>query len=93
MILLSIILDNCLYNICKEIENLIKLDHHHIVNIYEYYLYSDRIFIVMEYLKGGELFDIINKFPTYLTENNIRKIMKDLLEAVAYMHSKNFGKI
>ena len=72
---------------------LIKIDHNQIVNIYEYYLYTNDIFIVMEYLDGGELFDKIVSDTKYLTENSIRKIMRELLEAVAYLHSKNIGKV
>jgi serine/threonine protein kinase len=70
---------------------LINIDHVHIVNIYEYYLYTKDIFIVMEYLNGGELFDKIMSEKHNLTENSIRKMMREILSAVAYLHSKEIG--
>lgn len=79
------------YKLCSEIEMLISMDHNNIVNIYEYYLYRDQVFMVMEYLEGGELLNVIQNNPELLSENNIRKIMSDILSAVAYMHSKNIG--
>ena len=70
---------------------LISVDHMHIVNIYEYYLYNKDIFIVMEYLNGGELFDKIISEKNQLTENSIRKMMKEILGATCYLHSKGIG--
>lgn len=77
--------------LCREIELLIKIDHNNIVNIYEYYLYTHDIFIVMEFLDGGELFKKIVQDTKYLTEMSIRKIMRDILGAVAYLHGQKIG--
>ena len=79
-------------DLCKEIELLIKIDHRNIVNIYEYYLYTNDVFIVMEYLNGGELFDKIIEDQNYLTENYIRKMMKEIIGAISYLHAQNIGK-
>lgn len=43
----------------NEIEIMKSLDHPHIIKIYEYFIDYSHIFIVMEYLEGGELFDKI----------------------------------
>lgn len=47
--------------ILKEIKILKKLDHPNIVKIYEYFENLNYFFIVMEYLGGGELFEMIVK--------------------------------
>jgi serine/threonine protein kinase len=70
---------------------LIKIDHINIVNIFEYYLYTNDIFIVMDYFDGGELFNKIVQDTKYLTERSIRNIMKDILGAVAYLHGQDIG--
>lgn len=54
-------------------------------------MYTNDIFIVMEFLDGGELFNKIVSDKKYLTENSIRKIIRELLGAVTYLHSKNIG--
>lgn len=84
--------DSDLMTLCLEIELLISVDHQHIVNIYEYFLYNQDIFIVMEYLSGGELFHKILQDQANLTENSIRGFMRNILSAVAYLHSKKIGR-
>lgn len=47
---------------------MMQLDHPNIVKLYEYFLTNKAIFIIMEYLPGGELFDKIIKSKNF-TEN------------------------
>jgi len=49
----------------KEVDIQKNLDHPNIVKIFEYFENSNYIFIVMEYLSGGELFDKILKQKTF----------------------------
>jgi len=44
----------------EEIKILNKLDHPNIVKYYETYLDKKYIYLVMEYIDGGELFDKIS---------------------------------
>ena len=62
------------------------------MQIYEYYMYTHDIFIVTEFLTGGELFQKITQEKSSLTENVIRKTMKQILSAVAYLHANQIGK-
>ena len=41
----------------NEIEILTKTDHPHIMRIYEYFKTEKYIYLISEYLEGGELFD------------------------------------
>lgn len=67
------------------------MDHPNIVKIHEYYIYIHDIFIVMEYLNGGELFYKITQNRNDLTEMFIQKVMRELISALSYMHSINIG--
>lgn len=77
--------------ICKEIDLLIKIDHINVVKIFEYYLYTSDVFIVMEYLEGGELFYRITQDKKSITVDLIQSIMTQLLSSLAYMHHHNIG--
>ena len=54
-------LQNHLTAIQEEIEILTKLDHPNIVRYYETYIDEKYIYLVMEYIAGGELFEKITK--------------------------------
>ena len=71
--------------ILQEIEFLKTLDHPHLVRIYEYFEDAKRCYIVMEYCKGGELFDEILKRQKF-TERSAVVIMQQLLSVVKYLH-------
>lgn len=68
---------------------MIKIDHPNIIGIYEYYIFTNDLFISMEYLSGNTLFEQITQNKDHLTENTIRHITQQLLEAVNSMHSNN----
>ena len=72
----------------KEIEILTKLEHPNIIRIIEYYTDDINYYIIMEYIEGGELYDVITKFQT-LTESKAVYIMKQILCAINYLHSFN----
>lgn len=77
-----------LNNLNNEIKILKILDHPNIVNLYEIYQDNKNIYLITEYLEGGELFDLILK-TKHFNENIAAKIMKQVLSAVAYCHNKN----
>ena len=62
-------------------------DHPNIIKLYEVYESTKFIYIVMELLKGGELFDRIMSGGIF-SEKIIAKIMFKLLGALEYLHSK-----
>lgn len=49
------------HKIKKEIDIMKTLDHPNIVKIFEHFKNKNFIFIVMEHLEGGELFEMILK--------------------------------
>ncbi len=43
--------------------------------------------MVMEYLKNGSLLELLRKHKA-LSEDKVKGIMKDVIEAVSYLHKK-----
>ena len=74
----------------NEIAILKQLDHPNIVSLYEVYSDNDFIYIVTEYLTGGELFDLVNNRKLF-DEKAAAKVMKQILSAVSYCHHKNIA--
>ena len=73
-------------NIMNEIKVLKKIDHPHIMKIFEYYEKHGHLYIVTEYMSGGELFDRIESEESF-SERDAAHFMKQILKAVAYLHS------
>ena len=76
-----------LEDLLSEISILSKLTHPSIMQIYEIFEDNVNIYIVSEYCKGGELFDIISKKGSF-TEKEACIIMKQILSAVCYSHQR-----
>ncbi|KAH0790481.1 CAMK family protein kinase [Histomonas meleagridis] len=71
----------------REIRTLQVLgDQKHITELYEVIDSGDRIWVVMEYAAGGELFDFV-KAKAPLVESDAREIFRPIVRVVAYMHS------
>ena len=64
-----------------------KLDHDSIIKLFEVYESDNHIYLVLELLNGGELFDRIVRKGQY-NERDACSLLKNLLSAVSYMHSK-----
>jgi len=70
----------------REILIMKKLKHPHIIPLIEVFEDKEQIFLVLEMVKGGELFDKIVERGNY-TEQDASNIVKQILEAVQYLHS------
>ena len=72
----------------REVQILQGLSNPRIVNLHAVHRTKQWVFLVMELVKGGELFDVIVSNKT-LNEVEAKYIFRQLLEGVGYMHSKN----
>ncbi|KAI8082751.1 kinase-like domain-containing protein, partial [Halteromyces radiatus] len=70
-------------SICEEFAT--ELKHKNIVQIYDVISDEECIYVVMEYVQGGELFDRI-KQDQKLTEPLARRWFREIVEAVSYIH-------
>ena len=68
-----------------EISIVSKLSHPSIMEVYEVFEDTKKVYIVSEYCKGGELFDIISKKGNF-SEKEACIIMEQLLSGICYSH-------
>lgn len=71
----------------NEIKVLRRLKHSNIVQLLETYEDKNKVYLVMELVTGGELFDRIVEKGSY-TEKDASDLIRQILEAVDYMHSQ-----
>lgn len=74
----------------KEVEFMSFNTHKYIVEIYGYYCSPEMLTIVMEYLEGGMLFDLLHDNPgvsTKLTYLDRLRMARHITIAVAFLHS------
>ncbi|KAI3676374.1 hypothetical protein L1987_85980 [Smallanthus sonchifolius] len=73
-------------NVKSEIDIMRRLRYPYIVKLYEVMATKTRIYFVMEFVKGGELFEKVEKGR--LTESLSRKYFQQLISAIGYCHSR-----
>lgn len=71
----------------NEIRVLKRLDHVNVVKLLEAYESRACVYLVMELVTGGELFDRIVEKGSY-SEKDAADLIKQVLSAVAYMHEE-----
>lgn len=71
----------------REIRTLKLLKHSNIVRLYEVLASKSKIYMVLEYVNGGELFNRIAS-KGKLSEAQGRKIFQQLIDGVSYCHRK-----
>ncbi|KAL8597835.1 protein kinase, AMP-activated, alpha 2 catalytic subunit [Nucella lapillus] len=69
----------------REIQNLKLFRHPHIIKLYQVISTPTDIFMVMEYVSGGELFDYIVKHGR-LKEAEARRFFQQIISGVSYCH-------
>jgi calcium-dependent protein kinase len=72
----------------KEIQILRRIDHSNVIKMYEVYESELYVHLILEYLKGGELFQQIQRKGVY-SEKDAAIAIKCLLSALAYCHERN----
>ncbi|CAN8064192.1 unnamed protein product [Agarophyton chilense] len=75
-----------------EIEIIKSLDHPHLVKTYDVFRskLEKKIYIVMEFVSGGELFSrIVNDAGNLIKEGDGIRISRNLLSAVKYLHDRD----
>ena len=65
-----------------------SLDHPTIVRLYDFIETNDCFYLIMELMKGGDLFDRIGCKKNY-SEMDARDVCRNMLLAVQYCHEQN----
>ena len=63
------------------------MNHPNIIHLEDVYEVPDRIYMVMEIMSGGELFDYVVEKGT-LKEEEASRFIRQISSALAYMHNK-----
>jgi len=63
-------------------------NHPHVVQLYESYITSDKIYMVQDLLSGGELFDRIIE-QTFFSEVEAAKVVYQIADALNYLHNQD----
>ncbi|RYR78600.1 hypothetical protein Ahy_A01g003440 [Arachis hypogaea] len=72
-------------NVKREVSIMSKLNHPNIVKLHEVLATKTKIYFVLEFVKGGELFAKVSKGS--FSEDLARKYFQQLIFAVGYCHS------
>ncbi|OHT06746.1 CAMK family protein kinase [Tritrichomonas foetus] len=70
----------------REIDIAMKVDHPLIVHMYEHFENEQFIYLVMEYVEGSNMLDVINKYNV-LPEGKARKYFQQIIRAIDYLHN------
>ncbi|KAG7458842.1 hypothetical protein MATL_G00224830 [Megalops atlanticus] len=73
-----------------EIEAMKNLSHQHVCRLYHVIETATKIFMVLEYCPGGELFDYIIA-KDRLSEEETRVFFRQIVSALAYVHSQGYA--
>ncbi|XP_045814744.1 CBL-interacting serine/threonine-protein kinase 21 isoform X2 [Trifolium pratense] len=79
--------NNLRYQVQSEITTMKLLNHPNIVRIHEVIGTKTKIYIVMEYVSGGQLLDKMS-YANKLDECEARKLFQQLIDTVDYCHNK-----
>jgi serine/threonine protein kinase len=80
--------ESLLSQLRREVDILRRTSHPNIVRYVDFMESKSQMFIITEYLKGGELFDCLSNFGS-LPEPMVKYLMYDIFDAVAYLHDRS----
>ncbi len=70
----------------REVNIMMKITHPNIVNTHDIFENVSHLHLVIEYMQGGELFDIIAD-QGHLSEQRASQVLRDIITAVDYLHT------
>jgi calcium/calmodulin-dependent protein kinase I len=71
----------------NEVAILQSMTYRHIIQILDFFEEKDYFFMVMDYMRGGDVFDRIVEKNQY-TEKDARDLSRTLLKAVSFLHQQ-----
>lgn len=84
--------DNNLFNvqsIDREVESLMKLNHPHVIKLYDHFLINDNYFIILEYCRNGSVLSEIQK--SKMSVNKFLCYARQIIDALDFCHSNGIA--
>ena len=74
----------------REVEIMYRINHPNIVKLYSHFEDENYCYLVMEYIKNGNLYSYVQSLPNKVLDNqSTAKIVADLASALYYLHNMN----
>jgi len=80
--------DRCEHQVRREVEIQSRMKHAGVLRMYGYFWDKDRIYLVLEYCVGGQLYDLLSEKESF-SEPVAADYVKQVAEALQYCHSHN----
>jgi serine/threonine protein kinase len=74
-------------NFEREAEILATLNHPSIPQIYDYFSFGDRAYLVQEYIQGRDLEALLNSIEGFLSVDHIRQWATEICDVLSYLHN------
>ncbi|KAK7195770.1 protein kinase [Novymonas esmeraldas] len=82
--------DEAAASLHTEIEMMRSMDHPHVVRVVDAFEGDDCVALVLEYVRGGDLFDyVVGRGRNPFTEDEARHLFAQLLTATLYIHGRS----
>mmetsp|Transcript_6849 Transcript_6849/g.12090 ORF Transcript_6849/g.12090 Transcript_6849/m.12090 type:complete len:384 (+) Transcript_6849:355-1506(+) len=79
--------ENLVHQIRREIEIHSRIRHKNIVRLYSYFMDAQRVYLVLEYVPGGDVLSLMRSYDACrLPEKRASEIMRELVSAVSVCH-------
>ena len=78
-----------MHNLRREVEIQTRLRHRNITRLNGYFHDAKNVYLILEFLPGGELYKAVAKAGGCVSEAQARLFMSDVASAVAYMHQRH----
>lgn len=75
-------------HIQRELEILRRVNHPNIVRLYDLFVDDQKLYFVLEYMRGGALFDLLAEHTSF-SEELASSMVRDILRGLAYLHAHN----
>lgn len=73
----------------QEINVLLQIDHSCCIKLYDVFIANQKVFIITEFVTGGEVLDRLQKYGPY-SEKAASDIIRSVIKGVAYLHENGF---
>lgn len=72
----------------RELEILRMVNHKNVVRLHDLFDTADKLYLVLEYMPGGHLFQVLSNTKMHYTEERASVILRDVMEGLAYLHAR-----